>query len=157
MPNTRHYEHFYDARGCNQIWEMGRGRVQPDAITFYDVGPHERNVILSRDRMSLTPWVTHDERVLQFFGITDQCVELYVESEGLNEGQGLATNQWRIEYYNAFDGHTSFNSTDLYEDTSLNGRFTFSFWGELEGDSLSLCRTPFYMQVCTYEAGPLPG
>ena len=155
MPNTRHYEHFYDTAGCNQIWEMGRGRVQPDAITFYDVPAHERNVILSRDRMSLTPWITHDERVLQFFGITDQCVELYVENE--NSGQGLASNQWRIEYYNAFDGHTSFNSTDIYEVTSLSADYDENTWGDLEGDSLSLCRTPFYMQVCVIEAAPVNG
>ena len=163
MPNTRHYEHFYDTAGCNQIWELGRGRIQPDAITFYDVPAHEHNVLLSRERMSLTPWVTHDERVLQFFGITDTCVELYVENEfedtNFNPyGQGLATNQWRIEYYNSMDGHTSFNSTDLYESSSLTGSFDpADKWGDIEGDSLSLCRTPFYMQVCVIEAGPLNG
>jgi hypothetical protein len=66
MPNSRHYEHFYDRDGdrCNQIWEMGRGRVQPDAITFGHIPPHTHNVILSRERMSMTPWVTHDQRVL---------------------------------------------------------------------------------------------
>ena len=136
---------------------MGRGRVQPDAITFYDVPAHEHNVILSRERMSITPWVTHDERVLQFFGITDTCVELYVESEAETAGQGLATNQWRIEYYNMMDGHTSFNSTNIYEETDLSGDFDEAAWGDLEGDSLSLCRTPFYMQVCVIEAGPVNG
>ena len=157
MPNTRHYEHFYDTAGCNQIWELGRGKIQPDAITFYDVPKHEHNVLVSRERMSLTPWVTHDERVLQFFGITDTCVELYVESEVEGSGQGLATNQWRIEYYNAFEGHTSFDSTDLYDVTYLSSGFDPATWGEIEGDSLSLCRTPFYMQVCVVEAGPVNG
>ena len=163
MPNTRHYEHFFDTAGCNQIWELGRGRVQPDAITFYDVPAHEHNVLISRDRMSLTPWVTHDERVLQFFGITDTCVELYVQNEGPTFGQGLATNQWRIEYFNAFEGHTSFNSTDIAAEydsitaSDISGQFDAATWGDLEGDSLSLCRTPFYMQVCVVEAGPLNG
>ena len=156
MPNTRHYEHFYDTAGCNQIWEMGRGRVQPDAITFYDVPAHERNVIISRERMSLTPWVTHDERVLQFFGITDECVELYTGAED-GSGLGLATNQWRIEYYNAFEGHTSFDSATLHETTSLSADYDFTEWGGLEGDSVTICRTPFYLQVCNVEAAPVNG
>ena len=75
----------------------------------------------------------------------------------MNFGQGLATNQWRIEYYNAMEGHTSFNSTDLYVATSLSDQFDPSTWGDIEGDSLSICRTPFYMQVCVIEAGPING
>ena len=60
MPNTRHYEHWYNDEGCNQIWRMGRGRTQPDAITFYDIHVHEFNTILSLNRMQMTPWITHD-------------------------------------------------------------------------------------------------
>lgn len=60
MPNTRLYEHFYNDEGCNQIWRMGRGRDQPDAITFYDVHIHEYNTILSLNRIQVTPWVSHD-------------------------------------------------------------------------------------------------
>ena len=82
MPNTRHYEHFYDQVGCNQIWNMGRGGVQPDAITFYDIPAHEHNVLYWNDAISITPWISHDELVLQFFGITDTCVELYAEEQG---------------------------------------------------------------------------
>ena len=55
------------------------------------------------------------------------------------------------------EGHTFFNSTDLYAETSLSGIFSDDVYGDIEGDSLSICRTPFYMQVCTYEAGPIPG
>ena len=61
---------------------MGRGGVQPDAITFYDIPAHERNVLFWNDATQITPWVTHDELVLQFFGITDTCVELYAEEQG---------------------------------------------------------------------------
>lgn len=46
MPDTRNYEHWYNDEGCNQIWRMGRGRSQPDAITFYDIHVHEFNTIL---------------------------------------------------------------------------------------------------------------
>ena len=149
MPNSRHYEHFYDAGdGCNQIWEMGRGRVQPDAITFYDVPAHEHNVILSRDRTSMTPWVTYDQRVLEFRGITDTCVELYVEDESSTTGQGLATNQWRIEYYDLTQmSMTTLNSTDLRTpvNTDLQGGSEIDNWGAIEGGSLAICRTPFYL------------
>ena len=48
--------------------------------------------------------------VLQFFGITEQCVELYVDVADM--GRGLAPGQWRIEYYNS-TGLTYINSTDL--------------------------------------------
>ena len=66
---------------------MGRGRSQPDAITFYDVPAHERNVIITTNPIRIRPHRTKDQRVLQFFGITDRCVELYTEREA--EGFGL--------------------------------------------------------------------
>ena len=158
MPGTRQYEHFFDLAGCNQVWNMGRGRTQPDAITFYDVPAHEHNVILSTDRTSITPWVTHDERVLQFFGVTDSCVELYVDDATAGSGQGLAPNQWRIEYFNA-TGHVYINSTDLGkgEDQTLGYSDAAAANYPLEEASLYICRTPFYLQVCNAAAGPLEG
>ena len=137
---------------------MGRGRTQPDAITFYDVPAHEHNVILSTDRTSITPWVTHDERVLQFFGVTDQCVELYVADATTGSGQGLAPNQWRIEYFNA-TGHVYINSTDLGkdQDATLGYSDASAVNYPLEEAGLYICRTPFYLQVCNAAAGPLTG
>ena len=41
--------------------------------------------------------------------------------------------------------------------TPLSADYDETTWGDLEGDSLSLCRTPFYMQVCNIEAGPVNG
>ena len=60
MPNTRRYEHFFNDPNCNQIFRMGRGREQPDAITFGDVGPHDHNTLIMTNRVQITPWVTHD-------------------------------------------------------------------------------------------------
>ena len=60
MPNTRRYEHFFNDPECNQIFRMGRGREQPDAITFGDVGPHDHNTLIMTNRIQITPWVTHD-------------------------------------------------------------------------------------------------
>ena len=58
----------------------------------------------------MTPWVTHDQMVLQFFGITEQCVNMYVDVDDM--GRGLAPGMWRIEYYNS-TGLTYINSTDI--------------------------------------------
>ena len=41
--------------------------------------------------------------------------------------------------------------------TPLSADYDETTWGDLEGDSLSLCRTPFYMQICNIEAGPVNG
>ena len=154
MPNTRHYEHFYDQVGCNQIWTMGRGGVQPDAITFYDVPAHERNVIITTEDTRITPWLTHDERVLQFFGITDRCVELYAETGGTAAGQGLGgENQWRIEYYNA-TGHVYINSNDLGK-TVGDALISAAASSSLENESIHICRTPFYLQICSNEDAPV--
>ena len=71
MPNTRLYEHFYNDPECNQLFRMGRGRVQPDAITFGDVPKHDYNTLLMTNRIQITPWVTHDQMVIQMFGITE--------------------------------------------------------------------------------------
>lgn len=145
MPNTRHYEHFYNDEGCNQIFVMGRGREQPDAITFYDIHVHEYNMILSLDRKEITPWVTHDQMVLQFFGVTEQCVDLWTEMEGM--GRGLVDGQFRIEYY---------NSTGLtYIDGSDFGK-TGQSYSEMATDSLlesdvCICRTPHYLEICHFD------
>ena len=68
MPNTRKYEHFFNDPDCNQIFRMGRGREQPDAITFGDVGAHDHNTLIMTNRIQITPWVTHDQMVIQMFG-----------------------------------------------------------------------------------------
>ena len=105
---------------------MGRGGIQPDAITFYDVPAHERNVIITTDSTRITPWDSRDERVLQFFGITDRCVELYAEEQDAGQGLG-GEGQWRIEYYNA-TGHVYINSTDLGKTVADGGvRHDMSF------------------------------
>ena len=152
MPNTRHYEHFYDQVGCNQIWTMGRGGIQPDAITFYDVPAHERNVIITTDSTRITPWVSHDERVLQFFGITDRCVEVYAEEQDAGQGLG-GEGQWRIEYYNA-TGHVYINSTDLGK-TVADALISNTASSTLEEESIHICRTPFYLQICTNDEAPV--
>ena len=115
-------------------------------------------MILSTDRTSITPWVTHDERVLQFFGVTDQCVELYVDDDTAGSGQGLAPNQWRIEYFNA-TGHVYINSTDLGKtegDSKALSAASAALY-PLEEAALYICRTPFYLQVCNAATGPLTG
>ena len=153
MPNTRHYEHFYDQVGCNQIWNMGRGGVQPDAITFYDVPAHEHNVLYWNDATRITPWVSHDELVLQFFGITDTCVELYAEEQGAAAAQALTEGQWRIEYYNA-TGHVYINSTDLGKAVA-DAEISNAVEGGLENLHVHICRTPFYLQICLNENAPV--
>ena len=131
---------------------MGRGRSQPDAITFYDVPAHERNVIITTNPIRIRPHRTIDQRVLQFFGITDRCVELYTEREA--EGFGLGgEDNWRIEYYNA-TGLVYINSTDLGKavgEALISAPATSS----LEQESIHICRTPFYLQICTNEDAPV--
>ena len=132
---------------------MGRGGVQPDAITFYDVSAHERNVIITTEGSDVTPGLSHDVRVLQFFGITDRCVEVYAENE-VNAGQGLGgEGQWRIEYYNA-TGHVFINSTDLGKSVG-EARISAAISTSLEEENIHICRTPFYLQICTNEDAPI--
>lgn len=99
MPNTRKYEHFFNDPDCNQIFRMGRGREQPDAITFGDVGPHDHNSLIMTNRIQITPWITHDQMVIQMFGVTDQCVD--VRPDEVLSGRGLVNGTFRIEYKNA--------------------------------------------------------
>jgi len=99
MPNSKKYEHFYNDPDCNQIFRMGRGRTQPDAITFNDVNAWDHNSLLITNRFSVTPWVSHDQMVIQMFGQTDQCVAVRVDEEA--RGRGLVDGTFRIEYYNA--------------------------------------------------------
>ena len=40
-------------------------------------------------------------------------------------------------------------------DTNLQGGSELGSWGDIEGGSLAICRTPFYLQVCQAEAGPV--
>jgi len=99
MPNSKKYEHFYNDPDCNQIFRMGRGRTQPDAITFNDVNAWDYNSLLITNRFSVTPWVSHDQMVIQMFGTTDQCVAVRVDEEAM--GRGLVDGTFRIEYKNA--------------------------------------------------------
>ena len=99
MPNSKKYEHFYNDPDCNQIFRMGRGRTQPDAITFNDVNEWDYNSLLITNRFSVTPWVSHDQMVIQMFGQTDQCVAVRVDAS--DSGRGLVDGTFRIEYKNA--------------------------------------------------------
>ena len=99
MPNTRRYEHFFNDPECNQLFRMGRGREQPDAITFYDVPAHDHNTLVMNNRVQITPWITHDQMVIQMFGLTDRCVAVRPDEVGM--GRGLVNGTFRIEYKNA--------------------------------------------------------
>ena len=145
MPNTRHYEHFYNDEGCNQIWRMGRGRSQPDAITFYDIHIHEFNTLLSLNRMQITPWVTHDQMVIQMFGITEQCVDLITDTEDM--GRGLVKGQFRIEYYNA-TGLTYIDGSDLGVDRPYSTAVDSNTPPGLEEKDICICRTKHYLEIC---------
>lgn len=99
MPDSRKYEHYYNDPDCNQVFRMGRGREQPDAITFGDVGPRDHNALLFTNRVRVTPWVSHDQLVIQMFGCTETCVEVRPDMEDMS--RGLVDGQFRIEYKNA--------------------------------------------------------
>lgn len=49
MPNTRQYEHFFNDPDCNQQFRMGRGREQPDAVTFGYVPAHDHNRLIMKN------------------------------------------------------------------------------------------------------------
>lgn len=146
MPSSRLYEHFYNDPDCSQIFRMGRGREQPDAITFYDVPRHDHNKILALNRIQITPWITHDVMLLQFFGITNECVEVEPDVEAM--GRGLNEGQFRIEYYNGTDNSlASINAGDFgldqdHRPDSNNGVDT------LLSAHVWICRTPHYLAVC---------
>lgn len=152
MPNTREYEHFYNDPDCSQIFRMGRGKEQPDAITFHDVPLHDHNALAFNDVNAITPWLTHDVLVLQFFGITEQCVKL-VPDESV-KSKGLVEGQFRIEYYNntglatidsdAF-GIDDTWSTEVTSGTGVSG-------GLLEAE-VCVCRTPHYLAICVDDEG----
>lgn len=150
MPNSRLYEHFYNDPECNQVWRMGRGREQPDAITFYDVPKHDHNKILLLNRLQITPWVTHDELVLQFFGVTKQCVEL--EPDVLDMGRGLVKGQFRIEYLNGTsDSLAAINGGDfghLLADRPDSSPVGDTAVPMLLETHVFICRTPHYLAVC---------
>jgi hypothetical protein len=147
MPNTRKYEHFFNDPDCNQIFRMGRGREQPDAITFADVGPHDHNTLIMTNRIQITPWITHDQMVIQMFGVTDQCVD--VRPDEVLVGRGLVNGTFRIEYKNATGtvavegkdfGQTNGLSTAVIDANGVAG-------GLLEAN-VQICRTPHYLAVC---------
>jgi len=147
MPNSKKYEHFYNDPDCNQIFRMGRGRTQPDAITFNDVNAWDFNSLLITNRFSVTPWVSHDQMVIQMFGQTDQCVAVRVDAE--NSGRGLVDGTFRIEYKNATGVATvtgqDFSRMDLITDVVEDGSGKDS--GLLEAN-VCIDRTPHYLAVC---------
>ena len=90
--------------------------------------------------------------VLQFFGITEQCVNLYVDVGDL--GRGLAPGQWRIEYYNS-TGLTYIDSTDLGAITA-DRPYTVPVTvpSTLAQNDVCICRTPHYLQICLIDFCP---
>ena len=100
----------------------------------------------------MTPWITHDQMVLQFFGITEQCVEMYVDT--IDMGRGLAPGQWRIEYYNS-TGLTYINSTDLAA-LEVDRPYTtpVATPTALAEHDVCICRTPHYLQICLINSCP---
>lgn len=154
MPNSRLYEHFYNDPECNQTWRMGRGREQPDAITFYDVPKHDHNKLLMLNRIQVTPWVTHDVMVLQFFGVTNECVE--IEPDVVLMNRGLVAGQFRIEYKSSLTGEVLTVTGDDFG-IALNPPETgFSTgppvitatMGSLLANWVWVCRTPHYLAIC---------
>ena len=69
MPDTRGYDHFVNTPNCNQVWEMARGKEQPDEITFGDTDAHEHNRILINNRYKVTPWVSEGPLTINLFGV----------------------------------------------------------------------------------------
>jgi len=152
MPNSKKYEHFYNDPDCNQIFRMGRGRTQPDAITFNDVNAWDHNSLLITNRFSVTPWVSHDQMVIQMFGVTDQCVAVRVDDQ--DSGRGLVNGTFRIEYKNA-TGLVSVTGEDFFRTDLLTRPVTT---GSGPDDSLlesNVCidRTPHYLSVCQDDPG----
>lgn len=163
MPNTREYEHFYNDPDCNQQFRMGRGREQPDAVTFGYVPPHDHNRLIMTNQVAVTPWISHDEMVLQFFGITDQCVQIRPDAIGAKKG--LVDGQFRIEYKVAgatvtIDGADFGLSGDLVSDATATANDNPLSTpvvpvGTTAGDSglfeaeVCVCRTPHYLAICT--------
>ena len=94
----------------------------------------------------MTPWITHDQMVLQFFGITEQCVDMYVDL--IDFGRGLSPGNWRIEYYNS-TGLTYINHTDLAVPEAIRPWSTpVSTPTALAMHDICICRTPHYLQIC---------
>ena len=95
MPDTRDYDYFVNKPGCNQVWEMARGKEQPDSITFYDTDEKEHNRILINNRYTVTPWVSEDKLTINLFGVQDNCVEI-CPLKYPNKGRGLVDGKFRI-------------------------------------------------------------
>ena len=143
MPDSRKYEHYYNDPDCNQIFRMGRGREQPDAITFGDVGPNDHNSLLFTNRFSVTPWVSHDQMVIQMFGQTETCVEIRPDAEGV--GRGLVDGQFRIEYKNA-TGTVAVQGEDFQSTTTIS--IPLSMGSSLLEANACIERSPHYLSVC---------
>lgn len=142
MPNTSKYEHFFNDPDCNQIFRMGRGKVQPDAITFHDVPLHDHNSLIMTNRIQVTPWISHDQMVIQMFGVTERCVAIRPEPESM--GRGLADGNFRIEYKNQ-TGTVAVESSDFGLTNDLSTPVASP--GLLERNTC-ISRTPHYLAVC---------
>jgi hypothetical protein len=151
MPNTRRYEHFFNDPECNQLFRMGRGREQPDAITFYDVPAHDHNTLVMNNRVQITPWITHDQMVIQMFGLTDRCVAVRPDMPAM--GRGLVNGTFRIEYKNA-SGVVSVEGVHFGKDIGYQNNISEKVStingvnnGLLE-TNVCITRTPHYLAVC---------
>ena len=100
--------------------------------------------------MTVTPWLTHDQMVLQFFGVTEQCVGLFTDVEDM--GRGLVNGNFRIEYYNS-TGLTYIDGSDFGKsvmEAPYSTPVTVESDGLFEQD-VCICRTKHYLQVCLVE------
>jgi hypothetical protein len=86
--------------------------------------------------------------VLQFFGVTEQCVELFTDDEMM--GRGLVDGMFRIEYYNS-TGLTYIDGSDFGRIEADAPYTTPVVAGLLEVD-VCICRTKHYLEICTFMA-----
>ena len=133
---------------------MGRGKSQPDSITFYDTDEHDFNRILIKNRFQITPWVSHDVMVIQMLGVTQNFVHLDPENYP-DKGEGLVEGQFRIEYWGNKDGdytstgYATITSDDFGcepDDCPWNTPVD-SPDGILENE-ICIGRTPHYLSIC---------
>jgi len=117
------------------------------------------------NQVSVTPWISQDEMVLQFFGVTDQCVEIKPDAVGAKKG--LVDGQFRIEYkvdgatvtINGDDfgtngdipAATTPNSSDNPLSTPVPVVGSVPVSGLFEAE-VCVCRTPHYLAICKASA-----
>lgn len=96
---------------------------------------------------SITPWVTHDQMVIQMFGQTETCVEIRPNRQDSN--RGLVDGKFRIEYKNA-TGTVAVQGSDFGQDTlqSAAVEATAGANGGLLEENVCIERGPHYLSVC---------